>query len=148
MLSMLRTFIKNIYSLNNSKFFAGLVMLLMNIGSKYITIELSKTQSEYLRGSIARQMLIFSISWMGSRDIFKALALTAIFNVLTGHLFNEESAYCIVPRQYRSFTRILDRDGDGSVSDEEEKEARNILNRVRRRDQKINFLRGTWTSPQ
>ena len=148
MLSMLRTFIKNIYSLNNSKFFAGLVMLLMNIGSKYITIELSKTQSEYLRGSIARQMLIFSISWMGSRDIFKALALTAIFNVLTVHLFNEESAYCIVPRQYRSFTRILDSDGDGSVSDEEEKEARNILDRVRRRDQKINFLRGTWASPQ
>ena len=145
---MLRTFIKNIYSLNNSKFFAGLVMLLMNIGSKYITIELSKTQSEYLRGSIARQMLIFSISWMGSRDIFKALALTAIFNVLTVHLFNEESAYCIVPRQYRSFTRILDSDGDGSVSDEEEKEARNILDRVRRRDQKINFLRGTWASPQ
>ena len=123
-------------------------MLLMNIGSKYITIELSKTQSEYLRGSIARQMLIFSISWMGSRDIFKALALTAIFNVLTGHLFNEESAYCIVPRQYRSFARILDKDGDGRVSDEEEKEARNILNRVRRRDQKINFLRGTWASPQ
>jgi len=145
---MLRTFIKNIYSLNNSKFFAGLVMLLMNIGSKYITIELSKTQSEYLRGSIARQMLIFSISWMGSRDIFKALALTAIFNVLTGHLFNEESAYCIVPRQYRSFARILDSDGDGRVSDEEETEARNILDRVRRRDQKINFLRGTWASPQ
>ena len=148
MLNMLRTFIKNIYSLNNSKFFAGLVMLLMNIGSKYITIELSKTQSEYLRGSIARQMLIFSISWMGSRDIFKALALTAIFNVLTGHLFNEESAYCIVPRQYRSFARILDSDGDGRVSDEEETEARNILDRVRRRDQKINFLRGTWASPQ
>ena len=28
-------------SLNNNKFFAGLVMIMLNIGSKYITIELS-----------------------------------------------------------------------------------------------------------
>ena len=62
--------------LNNSKFFAGLVMIMLNIGSKYITIELSKSQEEYLRNSIGRQMLIFAISWMGSRDILIALALT------------------------------------------------------------------------
>ena len=30
--------------LNSSKFFAGIVMILLNIGSKYITIELSKSQ--------------------------------------------------------------------------------------------------------
>ena len=35
---------ENLASLNNSKFFAGLVMIMLNIGSKYITIELSKTQ--------------------------------------------------------------------------------------------------------
>ena len=68
--------------LNSSKFFAGLVMILLNIGSKYITIELSKSQEAYLRNSLGRQMLIFAISWMGSRDILIALALTAIFNVL------------------------------------------------------------------
>ena len=112
MLNILQWFIENIYSLNNSKFFSGLIMLLMNIGSKYITIELSKTQSQYLSGSIARQLLIFCISWMGTRDIFKALALTAFFNILTNHLFNENSHYCIVPHQYRSFQRAVDTNGD------------------------------------
>ena len=35
--------------LNNSKFFAGLVMIMLNIGSKYVTIELSKSQEAYLK---------------------------------------------------------------------------------------------------
>ena len=53
-------------SLNNSKFFAGLVMIMLNIGSKYITIELSKKQEEYLRNNVGRQLLIFSI--FGNRE--------------------------------------------------------------------------------
>ena len=94
--------------LNSSKFFAGIVMILLNIGSKYITIELSKSQEAYLRNSLGRQMLIFAISWMGSRDILIALALTAIFNVLANHLFNEKSKFCIIPTRYRNYEDILD----------------------------------------
>jgi hypothetical protein len=146
MLNILQWFIENIYSLNNSKFFSGLIMLLMNIGSKYITIELSKTQSQYLSGSIARQLLIFCISWMGTRDIFKALALTAFFNILTNHLFNENSDYCIVPHQYRSFQRVVDTDGDGIVSDEEVQNARKILEKARQQDLRRTFLQGDWNN--
>ena len=138
---MLAWVIRNINSLNSSKFFSGLVMLMLNIGSKYITIELSKTQSDYLHSTLARQMLIFSISWMGSRDIFKALALTAIFNVLTQHLFNEESSYCIVPQQYRTFNKLLDQNKDGQVSEQEIEAAKRILEKAHRRDQKRNYLR-------
>ena len=146
MLNVLRWFIENIYSLNNSKLFSGLIMLLMNIGSKYITIELSKTQSQYLSGSIARQLLIFCISWMGTRDIFKALALTAFFNILTNHLFNENSNYCIVPHQYRSFQRVVDTDGDGIVSDEEVQNAKKILEKARQQDLRRTFLQGDWNN--
>ena len=53
--------------LNNSKFFAGLVMIMLNIGSKYITIELSKSQEAYLKNSVGRQILIFAISWMENK---------------------------------------------------------------------------------
>ena len=137
---MLTWIVRNIYSLNSSKFFSGLVMLMLNIGSKYITIELSKSQTQYLRSTLARQMLIFSISWMGSRDIFKALALTAIFNVLTQHLFNEESGYCVIPRRYRRFEKILDADKDGNVSEKEINDAKRILEKARRRNQRRNYL--------
>ena len=88
---MFKQFTESVKSLNNSKFFAGLIMIMLNIGSKYITIELSKSQEQYLRNSIGRQLLIFSIAWMGSRDIFLALAITGIFYVLTMFLFKEDS---------------------------------------------------------
>ena len=67
MLNILRSVAHNI---NTSKFFAGFVMIMLNIGSKYITIKLSKSQEAYLRNTIARQLLIFSIIWMGTTRCF------------------------------------------------------------------------------
>ena len=78
---MLKSIMSYLSYLNNSKFFAGIVMIMLNIGSKYVTVELSKSQEEYLKNNIGRQLLIFAISWMGSRDILIALALTAIFTI-------------------------------------------------------------------
>lgn len=120
-------------SLNNSKFFAGFVMIMMNIGSKYVTIELSKNQEQYLKNNIGRQFLIFVISWMGSRDILTALALTAIFTVLADHLFNEQSQLCIIPRKYRRYEHLLDLDKNNEVTEEELKHAKEVLERSRKK---------------
>ena len=127
--------------LNNSKFFAGVVMIMLNIGSKYITVELSKSQEQYLKNNVGRQILIFAISWMGSRDIITALVLTAVFTVLTDHLFNEESDYCIIPKKYRKFEHLLDADKDGVVSQEEIDNATKILEKARKKEQKREYLR-------
>ena len=122
---------ENLASLNNSKFFAGLVMIMLNIGSKYITIELSKTQEEYLKNHVARQILIFSISWMGTRDILMSLALTAIFVVMTEFLFNENSQFCIIPMEYRKYKDVLDLNGDGVVTPDEIKKAEELLKKAK-----------------
>jgi len=127
--------------LNNSKFFAGIVMIMLNIGSKYVTVELSKSQEEYLKNNIGRQLLIFAISWMGSRDILIALALTAIFTILTEHLFNEESSLCIIPKKYRKYEHLLDLDKDNVVTEEEIKKATEILEKAKRKEQKREQLR-------
>ena len=127
--------------LNNSKFFAGLVMIMLNIGSKYITIKLSKSQEAYLKNSVGRQILIFAISWMGSRDILIALALTAIFTVLTDHLFNEESPMCVIPMKYRQFEEVLDLDKNQEVTQDEIAKATEILEKAKRREQRKEQLR-------
>jgi len=44
---------KAMQSLNSSRFFAGLVMLALNIGSKYITIDLTAAQKKHLQVLIA-----------------------------------------------------------------------------------------------
>ena len=138
---MIKTFFTSLNSLNNSRFFAGLVMIMLNIGSKYVTIELSKSQEQYLRNSVARQMLIFAISWMGSRDIITALALTAIFNVLTEHLFNEKSNYCVVPKKWRNFADVIDTNGDGEISQDELNKAMAVLEKAKKKDKYKESLR-------
>ena len=67
MLNILRSVAHNI---NTSKFFAGFVMIMLNIGSKYITIKLSKSQESYLRNTIARQLLIFFDHLDGNQRCF------------------------------------------------------------------------------
>ena len=121
-------------SLNNSKFFAGIVMIMLNIGSKYITIELSKTQEEYLRNNVGRQLLIFSISWMGTRDIYLALGLTAIFTILTQFLLNDQSSMCILPNTAKAMSEVLDTNKDNKVSDSEIRHAVEILNKAKQND--------------
>ncbi len=128
-------------SLNNSKFFAGLVMILLNIGSKYITIKISKSQEAYLRNNLARQMLIFAIAWMGTKDILIALAITAVFHVLTAYLFNEESSWCIIPKHLRQFEEVLDLNGDGKVTPDEIAKAKEILEKAKKIEKKRENLR-------
>jgi hypothetical protein len=96
-----------IYSLNDSKFFAGIVMLIMNIGSKYIVVELSRTQESFMKYTLGRLLLIFSILWIGTRDIVISLLLTAVFILLVDYLFNENSRYCIIPSQYKELREEL-----------------------------------------
>ena len=86
-------FVEHLYALNNSKFFAGIIMLIMNIGSKYITLELSKSQEDYVKYTLGRQILVFAILWMGTRDIVVALVLTCVFIVFADYLLNDNSKY-------------------------------------------------------
>jgi hypothetical protein len=131
---MIKNFFDRFKNLNNNSFFAGMMLILLNIGSKYITVELSKSQEQYLKNSVARQLLIFAIAWMGSRDIVVALVLTGIFHVLTMYLFNEKSKFCIIPHHMRVYEDILDLNGDGVVSEEEINKAREILQKAMNKD--------------
>jgi hypothetical protein len=118
--------------LNNSKFFAGVIMILLNIGSKFIAIQFSRSTEEYLKLNITKQILVFAMAWMGTRDIYTALVLTAVFTVLSDHLFNEESPYCVVPKKYRVLAKIVDTNNDGRVSEQEINDAISLLEKARR----------------
>ena len=122
----------HIMYLNNSKFFAGVVMILLNIGSKFITIQFSKSTEEYLKYTVSKQLLVFSMAWMGTRDIYSALGLTAVFTILSDYIFNEESSLCIVPHKYRVLHKLIDTNNDGVVNDTEYSAALAIMEKARR----------------
>jgi len=130
--SVLNGINEHVLSLNNSKFFAGIVMILLNVGSKFIAIQFSKSTEEYLKFSLSKQLLVFSMAWMGTRDIYVALGLTAVFTILSDHLFNEESTFCIVPHKYRVLHKLVDTNGDGVVSETELNDAIRVLEKAKK----------------
>ena len=117
----------NVMSLNNSKYFAGLSMIMLNLGSRLITIEFSETQKAFFQNKLFRQVLIFSIAWMGTRDIYTGLVLTAVFTILADHLLNEDSKFCILPSHMKILKKTVDTNNDGILSDDEINRAINIL---------------------
>ena len=126
----------HIMYLNNSKFFAGIVMILLNVGSKFITIQFSKSTEEYMKYTVSKQLLVFSMAWMGTRDIYAALGLTAVFTILSEYLFNEQSNLCIVPPKYRVLHKLLDTNENGVVSETELVAAIAILEKDKREKQR------------
>uniref|UniRef100_A0A6C0AWM0 Uncharacterized protein n=1 Tax=viral metagenome TaxID=1070528 RepID=A0A6C0AWM0_9ZZZZ len=101
-----------VYSLNNSKFFAGVVMIILNIGSRYIELKFSKTQESYLRMILGRQILIFAVAWMGTRDIYLSLVVTLIFTLLSDFALNENSNFCLLPETFKTISSSLENNND------------------------------------
>ena len=128
---------RHIVVLNSSKFFAGMMMLLLNIGSKYATVKFSNSQQAALRNNIGRQLLVFAVAWMGTKDIYTSFFLTAAFMVLADYLFNENSLFCILPKKYKDLKDQLDLDGDGIISEDELNQAIKILKKAHK-EKKVN----------
>lgn len=83
---------------SNNKYVLGIMILLINLGSRYIGYELSEFHHKVLNHTFARRMLIFVVLWMGTRDIIVSMVITTCFIVLVSELLNENSKYCILPK--------------------------------------------------
>ena len=138
----------NINSINDSKIFAGMMIITLNIASKFVTIKLSKTMESYLKYTFSKQILVFVIAWMGTRNIYIALIVTTIFIICMDFLFNEESRFCCLPETFTDYyTTKLENDptvasnakkgvgsgqgGSDQVSDDEIKKAEAVLEKAK-----------------
>ena len=117
-------------SLNNSKYFTGIVMIMLNIGSRFVEIKLSDSMEAYIKYNIAREVLIFSMAWMGTRDIIVALVLTAVFVVLSNFLLNAKSNFCILPNKNQYLK--VDTNNDGLINDVEINQAIQLLEKAKK----------------
>lgn len=68
--------------LNDNKFFLGMMLILLNIGSKYLIDEFSESPDEYTRNMVLRRLAIFAVCFVGTRDVVTSLLLTAGFIII------------------------------------------------------------------
>lgn len=126
-------------TLSSNKLLIGVVAIFVNIGSRYIPINLTKNQEALLK-NISTEILIFAITLLMSRDIVTAIILTAAFTIIVRYVLNEDSEFCILPEEYRQMTKMMDTDGDGFVSQEELEKAKEVLSKYKEQQQLHNKL--------
>ncbi len=79
--------------IESSPFFAGIMMLLLNIGSRYITHEYSSNDEEYQQNILLRRLAIFAVCFIGTRSVVVSVILTAAFVILSAGIFRGKSEY-------------------------------------------------------
>jgi len=117
---------RTVDGINTNKYFYGILMILLNMGAKYIELDLVKTHKNFLSSKLLRRILIFTIAFIATRDFIASLIITAAFIILVLNLFNSESKYCILPKSYQE----LDLNKDGEISPDEIKKAYDLLKKA------------------
>jgi len=135
--SLIKNFNKFINSINQNKFIIAISLILLNIGSKYINLNLTKGQEKLIK-SISGEILIFAICFMASRDIIVSLIITLIFSLLQRFFLNERSNYCILPNNFKDLIKIIDINDDSKVSKEEVDRIIKILEKSNAQDNNTN----------
>jgi len=76
----------------------------------------------YLKHTFSKQVLVFAIAWMGTRDIYIALLITVIFIIFMDYIFHEDSMFCCLPESFTNYHLELDK-----VSNDDVKKAKEVL---------------------
>ena len=132
-----------INSLNSSTFFAGIMMICLNIGSRYIQLNLDESTESYIKYALTKEILVFTISWMATRNIYTALVLTAVFVVLADFILNEKSKYCLLPKKFIKSRKLGEYTNNKDITDKDYSDAMDIVEKYKIQKSKssqLNYL--------
>lgn len=68
--------------IENNKLLLGVLVILANIGSRYLVDEFSTNPDEYNRNLILRRIALFAVCYMATRDLITSFVLTAGFIII------------------------------------------------------------------
>lgn len=114
-------------AVNTSPLLAGICMLILNVGSRYISFGFSQTQEAFLRERLGKEILLFAICFTATRNIALSIVLTGSFIVLADYVLNEQSEYCILPSHLQAIKAKIDTNKDGHISKAEFRNAMKAL---------------------
>ena len=72
-----------------------LSLVIMNIGAKFLDIKLTDFQQKMVKNHIIQGLILFSMVYIGTRDIFKSIIIVFIIYLLIYVLLNKNHEYNI-----------------------------------------------------
>ncbi len=117
---------------NTNPYFIGLTMLILNLGGRFLSLEVTKKQEQFLQHPWVRRLLIFIVIFVGTRSIYVAFWGTLLVVLFLGYLFNENSALCVFGQQGAKGSTCSNPSEIGMTVEEKE-----ILQRLMAKSQRI-----------
>lgn len=124
---------------NTNPYFIGIMMLVLNLGGRFISLEVTKKQEQFLQHPWVRRLLIFTVLFVATRNIWVAFWTTLTVVILLGYLFNENSSLCLFGSGGISGSKCSEQPGPGEEMTPEEKE---ILQRLSAKAQRYQVANG------
>ena len=73
----------------DNKYLLGVMMILINIGARFIVEDLSQEQKELVNNHITRKIIVFLVFYIATKDLIASLTLTLIYILFMSDLLNE-----------------------------------------------------------
>jgi hypothetical protein len=86
-----------ITTMNTNPYFIGVFMLLLNLGGRFLTLELTKKQESLLQSPWVRPLIFFTVIFMATRNVVAAFWLTVMLFFVIWVVANENSPFCMIP---------------------------------------------------
>jgi hypothetical protein len=78
--------------LNTNPYFIGLMMIILNLGGRFLGMEISKGQEKFFSQVWVRRAIVFTVIFIATRNVIAAIFMTIIILMLMSFLFNETSS--------------------------------------------------------
>lgn len=78
-------------SINSNPYFIGIMMLLLNLGGRFLSLEVTKGQEKFMSDPVVRRFLLFVVLFIATRNVLVAAGLSIIVILFLGYLLNENS---------------------------------------------------------
>jgi len=82
------------------------MMLLLNLGGRFIGMEVSKEQEKFFQQPWVRRALIFTVLFVATRNVFVAFIMTIIVLLVISFLFNENSDLYLLSKEKDSTPQL------------------------------------------
>ena len=119
---------------NNNPYFIGFMMLFLNLGGRFMVLEVTKGQEKFFQNPFVRRFLIFTVLFVATRNLVVAGLMTLVIVLFIGYLFNENSSLCLFGSNGSKSTSCS---GEGPAKETLTVEEMEILNRLSAKAQKF-----------
>jgi hypothetical protein len=94
-----------------------LFLILVQIGGRYLKIELTKAQQMIINEPLVQATILFAIILMATKNVFLTCVIVAVFYLFVFVLFNENSKYNILSKKWLKNANLISNTNYMSLKD-------------------------------